>query len=272
MKKNATRITTIVAVLLSLLWIFGLAWSIQDFYYGKEAVAEEKEPSEKVTENKKTAVNKEMTVVALGDSLTRGTGDETGKGYVGLVTDNLKEQLSPQKLIVYNMGIKGQTSSELLQQMGQQQMGRQIQEADVVLMTIGGNDLFQQGKTLENLDLSQVQQLQTHYLANLQQIFTTIREHNDQTTVFVLGLYNPFIDLENSDVTNNVVREWNYATETLAGQFDKIVFVPTFDLFQLSVNDYLYSDKFHPNQAGYQLISDRLLSLINWEKEVKQDD
>ena len=136
-----------------------------------------------------------MTVVALGDSLTRGTGDETGKGYVGLVTDNLKEQLSPQKIIVYNMGIKGQTSSELLQQMGQQQMGRQIQEADVVLMTIGGNDLFQQGETLENLELSQVQQLQTQYLANLQQIFTTIREHNDQTTVFVLGLYNPFIEL-----------------------------------------------------------------------------
>ena len=40
------------------------------------------------------------------------------------------------------MGIKGQTSSELLQQMGQQQIGRQIQEADVVLMTIGGNDLY----------------------------------------------------------------------------------------------------------------------------------
>ena len=37
LKKNATRITTIVAVLLSLLWIFGLAWSIQDFYYGKAA-------------------------------------------------------------------------------------------------------------------------------------------------------------------------------------------------------------------------------------------
>ena len=52
LKKNATRITTIVAVLLSLLWIFGLAWSIQDFYYGKADETEEKEPSEKVTENK----------------------------------------------------------------------------------------------------------------------------------------------------------------------------------------------------------------------------
>ena len=75
MKKNATRITTIVAVLLSLLWIFSLAWSIQDFYYGKEAVAEEKKPFEKVTENKKTAVSKKMTVVSTWgflDSRNRG--------------------------------------------------------------------------------------------------------------------------------------------------------------------------------------------------------
>ena len=41
-----------------------------------------------------------MTVVALGDSLTRGTGDDTGKGYVGLVTENLKERLSPQEITV----------------------------------------------------------------------------------------------------------------------------------------------------------------------------
>ena len=51
------------------------------------------------------------------------------------------------------------------------------------------------------------------------------------------------------------------ATENVAGKFEKVVFVPTFDLFQLSVNDYLYSDHFHPNQAGYELISNRLAPL-----------
>ena len=81
-----------------------------------------------------------------------------------------------------------------------------------------------------------------------------------EATIFILGLYNPFIDLENSDVTNNIVREWNYAQRHVAGQFEKIVFVPTFDLFQLSVNDYLYSDHFHPNQAGYELISNQISS------------
>ena len=142
--------------------------------------------------------------------------------------------------------------------MGQKQVARQIQEADLVLMTIGGNDLIRQGETFTNLDLTQIQQFQQQYLENLQKIFTTIREQNAQSPVFILGLYNPFIELENSDLTNQVVRDWNYATETLVGKFSKIVFVPTFDLFQLSVNDYLYTDYFHPNQAGYRLISDRL--------------
>ena len=72
-------------------------------------------------------------------------------------------------------------------------------------------------------------------------------------------------------MTNTIVREWNYATETVVGKFEGIVFVPTFDLFQLSVNDYLYSDHFHPNQAGYQLISNQLAPLISWEKEVDQN-
>lgn len=267
LKKNAAQMTTIVAVLLSFLWIFGLAWSIQDVYSGK-AASTDKEPTEKVTEQINT---KNLTVVALGDSLTRGTGDDSGKGYVGLVTEDLKKRLSPQEIIIYNLGINGQTSSELLAQLGKQNIGRQIGEADVILMTVGGNDLFQQGETLFNLNLENVQQLQQEYLANLQQVFTTIRGSNQHATVFLLGLYNPFIELEESETTNTIVREWNYATEKVVGQFEQIVFVPTFDLFQLSVNDYLYSDHFHPNQAGYQLISNRLAPLIGWEKEVNQD-
>ncbi len=268
MKKNAARITTIIAALLSLLWLFGFAWSIEDFYNGK-AETIEKEPAE--NESKIQATD-DLTVVALGDSLTRGTGDDSGMGYVGLVTEELKERLSPHDIQVYNLGINGQTSQELLKQLGQQNIGRQMKEADVILMTIGGNDLFQQGETLFDFNLDKIQVLQQTFLSNLEQIFTTIREHNSHATIFILGLYNPFIDLDESNVTNTVVRSWNHATELTAGQFEKIVFVPTFDLFQLSVNEYLYSDKFHPNHAGYQLISERLAPLINWEKEIHPND
>lgn len=267
MKKKTTLITTFIAVTLSLLWIFSFGWSIQDFFAGK-TMANENKPTEAKAPKKEIEVKNNLTVVALGDSLTRGTGDEAGKGYVGFVTENLEQRLKPQKVTVYNLGINGQTSTNLLQQLAQPNVKNQISSADVILMTIGGNDLFQKGDTLYNLNMENVQQLQQQYLSNLEQIFSIIRQNNNQATVFILGLYNPFIDLDKSQTTNEIIRTWNYATEAVTGKYDKIVFVPTFDLFQLSVNDYLYSDHFHPNQAGYHLISDRLAPLIHWEKEV----
>ena len=267
LKNTKVRITTIIAVLLSIIWIFGFSWTIQDSTLGKAKGIEENQENPE-TEQKQT-VTTDLTVLALGDSLTRGTGDETGKGYIGLVTDQLREELDTREVTVYNLGINGQNSSQLLQQLGQKNVIRQVKEADIILMTIGGNDLFQGGDILNEFSLEKIQQLQQQYLTNLEQIFTTLREHNAEATIFILGLYNPFIELEYNDITNNIVRGWNYATETVTGKFEKIVFVPTFDLFQLSVNDYLYSDQFHPNQAGYELISNRLAPLLNWEKEVE---
>ena len=256
MKNTKVRITTIVAVLLSFLWIFGFSWTIQNSIFG-HAEGLENNQTNPETEQKQTETT-DLTVLALGDSLTRGTGDETGKGYIGLVTDQLREELDPGKSLFIILGINGQDSSQLLQQLGQKNVNRQVKEADVILMTIGGNDLFQGGDILNEFSLEKIQQLQQQYLTNLEQIFTTLRDHNAEATIFILGLYNPFIELEYNDMTNNIVRGWNYATENVTGKFEKVVFVPTFDLFQLSVNDYLYSDQFHPNQAGYKLISDRI--------------
>ena len=122
--KNAVlRISTIVAVLLTLLWIFGLAWTIQDSTFGK---AKEIKENTAPADMKQTT---DITVLALGDSLTRGTGDETGQGYVGIVTEQLKEELDPREVTVYNLGINGQDSSQLLQQLGQKNIIRQVKEA-----------------------------------------------------------------------------------------------------------------------------------------------
>lgn len=263
LKNSTLRISTTIAGLLTFLWIFGFSWTILDSTFGKaEGIKESTAPSE-------TEETTDITVLALGDSLTRGTGDETGQGYVGIVTEQLKEELDPREVTVYNLGINGQESSQLLQQLGQKNIIRQIKEADIILMTIGGNDLFQGGDALLDFNLEKILKTQKQYVTNLEQIFTTLHEQNTKATIFILGLYNPFIDLDYNDVTNNIVREWNHTTEDVAGKFEKVVFVPTFDLFQLSVNDYLYSDHFHPNQAGYGLISNRLAPLINWEKEAE---
>ena len=67
-----------------------------------------------------------VQVVALGDSLTRGTGDDSGKGYVGLVQRVKRRLKFLKKITVYNLGINGQTSTNLLQHLDQQNIKRQM--------------------------------------------------------------------------------------------------------------------------------------------------
>ncbi|WP_423802019.1 SGNH/GDSL hydrolase family protein [Neobacillus sp. SAB-20_R2A] len=258
MSKNSIRTITGVAVLLCLLWLGGLGWAVGEYYAGTSGNISKPSVSEQKVDQKKG-----LTVVALGDSLTRGTGDETGKGYVGVLVDEIKEK-TKKSVQLTNLGINGQRSDQLRNQVQEEEVGRQIQKADVVLVTIGGNDLFRGGQGLMDFQAEDITAIEKKYLDNLNFIFTEIRKYNQTANVFFVGLYNPFIELNQGKEMSKVVRKWNYDSAEISALFPKIVFVPTFDLFELKVNDYLYSDKFHPNQKGYRLIAERVAALMTW--------
>jgi lysophospholipase L1-like esterase len=263
LSKIKVQVTTIISAIIGLFFLFCLGWAIID-YYGKKTSDIELNNDKPLEMN----LPKEFTLIALGDSLTRGTGDESGKGYVGLVVEDLEKRFK-SKPLVHNLGIKGQVSKELVQQVKQNEVKRQLRTADVILITIGGNDLFQQGKTIVDFDPKATAQLQEKYLKNLNQVLKEISKANDSATIFMIGLYNPFIEMEEDFDTNRIVRDWNNETAEVVAAYKNAVFVPTFDLFQLSVNEYLYSDKFHPNKEGYRLIADRVAPLIQWEGKVQ---
>lgn len=258
MNKNVIRSVTMVSVFFCLLWLVGLGWAVAEYYAGKPDKIPEKTIIEKKAEKKE-----EMHIVAIGDSLTRGTGDETGKGYVGVLMDEIKEK-TKQEVRLTNLGVSGQVSDQLKQQIQQTEVKRQIQSADMVLVTMGGNDLFRGGQGLFEFNPEDITEIEKKFLENMHFIFQQIRTSNPNANVFFIGLYNPFIDLEEGKEMSKVVRHWNYQSAELSANFPKIVFVPTFDLFELKVNDYLYTDKFHPNTKGYRLIAERVASLLTW--------
>jgi lysophospholipase L1-like esterase len=241
-----------------ILFLTGLSWTIKNHFIGKENVNVIE--TESITE---ADTNDGKVIVALGDSLTRGTGDVDGKGYIGYLVDQLQEK-TKEEISLYNLGVTGYRSNQLLEQVMQQEVKRQIGQADIILITIGGNDLFQSGQTLLTLDITKVEELKKKYLLNLDEILKQIRILNQDTTIFLVGLYNPFIDLNDAEVTTKVVRQWNFEASKVLDHQKNSILVPTFDLFQLKVNDYLYSDKFHPNSKGYKLIAERVASLITW--------
>ncbi|CAM3718472.1 SGNH/GDSL hydrolase family protein [Mesobacillus thioparans] len=260
MKKYSVAITLAISMLSLILMLFGLGWTIQNQFFSKGATGaiEQAKSVGDVPAEKDAKV-----IVALGDSLTRGTGDDKGKGYIGYLVDELEEK-SDEKISIHNYGVKGYRSNQLLEQLKQSEIRRKIQNADYILITIGGNDLFQSGQTFLEMDEKKIAQTKEEYLKNLDSILTELRSLNDSAVIFHIGLYNPFIDLNDSAATTKIVRDWNYETNKLLDERQKAIYVPTFDLFQLSVNDYLYTDKFHPNAEGYRLIAERVASLITW--------
>lgn len=261
MGKYSVRIVYVFSVLSLFLMLFGFGWTIQNQFFSNEesaGIANKKNP---VAEEAKKEEGK--VVVALGDSLTRGTGDDSGKGYIGLLAEELEEK-SKEKITIHNFGVKGYRSNQLLEQIKQTEIQRQIKAADYILITIGGNDLFQSGQTFLEMDQKKIDPIRQAYLKNLETVLADLKEMNDTAIIFHIGLYNPFSDLNDAELTTQIVREWNHETSKLLDKDARTVYVPTFDLFQLSVNDYLYSDKFHPNAEGYRLIAERVASLITW--------
>ncbi|WP_147534750.1 SGNH/GDSL hydrolase family protein [Bacillus marasmi] len=256
MRNKSVLLVAITSVLASLICIVGLGITLFDYFDTPS------KPIKKEVVNTEPKKDKDrVQIVALGDSLTRGTGDLEGKGYVGYLVTQLEEK-TERKLALSNLGIKGLRSEQLVKQVKQEEIKRQVENADILLITIGGNDLFRGGEGLADMSSGSLQPIESAYTQNLQAIFTELRSVNKEAEIFFIGLYNPFIDLENAAETSKVVRAWNYNSAEISAGFPNTVFVPTFDLFQLNVNDYLFSDKFHPNTEGYQLIAERVASLI----------
>lgn len=258
MKKTFVSIISFLSIVAFLVMLFGFLWTIQNQMIKKESTVRKQIQVEELEKE-----NEGKIIVALGDSLTRGTGDEEGKGYIGYLIEELEEK-TDEKLTLHNYGVKGYRSEQLFSQVKGETIKNQIKNADVILITIGGNDLFQGGQTMGSPDQEAVALIKEQYLNNLKKTMDMISSINQDVTIYLVGLYNPFIDLNDAGMTTTVIRDWNYSTNQLLDQYSNSVFVPTFDLFQLNVNDYLFSDKFHPNSKGYRIIAERVASLITW--------
>lgn len=254
LNKKSVNIVIMLSAAACLLCLTGLGWLLWGQARG---VGEALQPA---TSAEGAAKTEGLSIVALGDSLTRGTGDSEGKGYVGYLGDWLKSRYP--ELTVSNLGVKGYTAPQLAELLEQPEVRRQIGGADYILLTIGGNDLFQGGQALLQLEEGIEAGLGDGFISSLNGMLKEIRSLNAEGKIMLMGLYNPFQDFSESDMASSVVMSWNQKVWETASAYSGIIVVPTFDLFQQHGSDYLFSDGFHPNDKGYQAIAKRYLSLM----------
>lgn len=203
-------------------------------------------------------------IVSIGDSLTQGVGDETESGgYVGILNHTFEDQ--NMNISIENFGKRGNRTDQLLKRLENEEIVSAIKDADIVLITIGANDIMKVVRSnYTNLNIEPFQEEKISYVERLTAIFHKINELNPDTQIYMIGFYNPFEryfgDIEQLDM---ILSDWNQAGELVTEEFENVYYIPTEDLFSNSTTNLLADDNFHPNTSGYKLMAKRVLEYLN---------
>ncbi|MBP2110776.1 GDSL-type esterase/lipase family protein [Paenibacillus silagei] len=133
------RTVSLVSILATLLLITGFVYAVGDILNPKGEQFLSSLPQE--TAAPTAAADDEYKILALGDSLAKGTGDNSGQGFVKRTVDALSANGGKAELLG-NMGINGLTTAALQSKLQEEGVQYALRQANVILISIGGNDLF----------------------------------------------------------------------------------------------------------------------------------
>ncbi|MEC0371628.1 GDSL-type esterase/lipase family protein [Paenibacillus chibensis] len=272
------RVVSIVSVLATVLLLAGFVYAIKDIQNPK-AAAEQSSPSatpQESTGAKSPEAKKDLKIAVIGDSLAKGTGDNSGMGFARRTVSELAKDSGRKATLLNNLGINGLTTTGLLPKLEEKGTQYVLGQADVILLSIGGNDLFQGADlatkgisgtsnpgTGTELDPKDLLKGLPKASTQLKAILERIRAINPEAWIVYVGLYNPFGDIEELKIPGNqAVASWNQSALQTINKYSSMSLVPTFDLFQHNLDKYLSSDHFHPNGDGYQQIAERIVQGI----------
>ncbi|KAB2389395.1 MULTISPECIES: SGNH/GDSL hydrolase family protein [Bacillus cereus group] len=265
MRSKVVKVILLITIASFCLFAYGFVSGVNDVL-NRKASNLIKKTDVVAKEKRKTGT---LQIVSLGDSLTRGVGDKEGIGYVGRMKEDLQKDYK-QKIALTNLAVSGAKMPDLLKQIESNGAKYSIKQADVIVLTIGGNDLFPGWESLGKIDLETYRPDTETFQNEAKKIIEEIRKLNTDSPIFWLGLYNPFEDVEDLKGSSNIVVDWNASLEKLALNDKNVYITPTFDLFQNRGKDLLYSDHFHPNEVGYTYMAERLVQNVVSKLKLEQ--
>jgi lysophospholipase L1-like esterase len=198
-------------------------------------------------------------VVALGDSISFGVGDGRG-GYASRLVESLRQ--SRREVRFANLAVSGHETRDVLRVVAGAEAQRQVEAADLILMSAGGNDLSHGLRSLNSEDARPPERALSDARSNLTEILRRLRALNPTATVRVLGIYNPLEVLaDEAEKARAQLLLWNTAIEEAAVPQAGVVVVPIGDLFA-ERPELLAGDRYHPGPRGHELIAARVLGTL----------
>jgi lysophospholipase L1-like esterase len=223
-----------------------------------------------------------LTMVALGDSLTQGDGDDSGLGYPGRLLA-LVNALRPDSTMT-NLGQSGWNSDALINgdQGLESQLDRAVEElqtatsqgrAAVAFVWIGSNDLWYLYEYGGDINEEGNVQDSLHFAVNMDRIISRLREtgaavfvalldDQSQRPVALKGEAFTSITQNELDQMSLQVQRYNEILNETSAQYGArtVDFYHT-DIFTNPAT--LYDDGNHPNQAGYDVIAQKWFEVLS---------
>lgn len=178
-----------------------------------------------------------INLVALGDSLTEGIGDEKyEKGYSGRIAKKIDENYDI-KVAMSNYGRAGDRSDQIQKRLQKQpDFQKAVGQANAIIVTVGGNDLQQyllknvSAKTPIALSAA-IESTQKQYESNLINLFKVIRNQNSDAPIFIFGNYNPvYIHFPKREDLNKDVQLFNSVNRRVAASDKNSYYVSSYQL------------------------------------------
>jgi lysophospholipase L1-like esterase len=262
--KAIWRIVGTISLLATLLFLAGFGYAVNDMLFPRDSIFA---PARTADDTPAHQPKEGYRIVALGDSLTQGTGDDTGEGYVKKTVRLLKDKTGKPVTLINNLGVGGLRADQLADTLADNRSyADAIRQANLILLTIGGNDLFRSARgvlnTPQGLETELAGEFVNEGLGRLDRILTKLHAINPDARIIYVGLYNPFYGVPELRAGSETVQAWNGGAYRLLSRYPGATLVPTYDLFEQTIEQYLSGDSFHPNGAGYAAIAQRIVQSI----------
>lgn len=221
--------------------------------------------------------DKKVYYLSLGDSLAVGQmPDKSDKKSYG---DYIKDYLDDRNILeFYTKGFakNGYRSTDLLNDINNNKKIKEgkkeitiknaLIKADVVTLSIGGNDLLYKLNLSSGMDIDEYDDIYSYVdevMSDINKLLFELRK-NCKEQIIVLGLYNPVSSFSSklANTVEPVLSYFNASMEELTKKYD-MTFVDMHDMF-LANPTYLPTYlEIHPTSAGYRAMSKKIINAID---------
>ena len=199
-----------------------------------------------------------ITVVALGDSLAYGAGDETGEGISGRLYDELRER-GVDDVDAINLGVNGAQTGDVISRLKQDRVRKQLAKADAIVLSIGANDLFRSGQSRDDI-LRAPFEVAERIRGRVVTIVKELHAITPHARILLLGGYNPVPRHQHAALINQYLGLWDTA---LAGRFESDSRVSVVKMYDIVTPQRLSRyDSFHPGSAAYHEAAKRIAVML----------